>query len=125
MRKGSPPLVAWHMSCGFPSPAGVYHESELDIHEFVIAHPEATLYVRVSGDSMEGTGIFEGVVLVVDRALVARENAIIVALVNSEFTVKRLSKICDTVFLLPENPLYDLFPLQTRWIFACGALPPL
>ena len=107
MRQPPPPLVAWHISCDFPSPADDYHESELDMNELVIAHPEATFYVRVSGDSMEGAGICEGDVLVVDRALDARENAIIVALVNDECTVKGLFTIGDTLFLMPENPLYD------------------
>jgi DNA polymerase V len=107
MRQPPPPLVAWHISCGFPSPADDYRESELDLNELVIAHPEATFYVRVSGDSMEGAGIFEGDVLVVDRALDARENTIVVALVNGEFTVKRLVTIGDIPFLMPENPLYD------------------
>ncbi len=117
MRQPSPPLVAWHISCGFPSPADDYRESELDIHELVIAHPEATFYVRVSGDSMEGAGICEGDVLVVDRALDARENAIIVALVNGEFTVKRLFTIGDTLFLMPENPLYDPLPITEEMEF--------
>src|SRR5438105_162854 len=117
MRKDSPPLVAWHISCGFPSPADDYRESELDIHELVIAHPEATFYVRVSGDSMEGAGIYEGDVLVVDRALEARENAIIVALVNGEFTVKRLVRRGDTLFLMPENPRYEPLPLTEEMDF--------
>jgi len=117
MRQPPPPLVAWHISCGFPSPADDYRESELDINELVIAHPEATFYVRVSGDSMEGAGICEGDVLVVDRALDARENAIIVALVNGEFTVKRLSTIGDTLFLMPENPLYDPLPITSEMDF--------
>ena len=47
MRQPSPPLVAWHISCGFPSPADDDRESELDMNELVIAHPEATFYVRV------------------------------------------------------------------------------
>ncbi|HXZ04189.1 MAG TPA: S24 family peptidase [Ktedonobacteraceae bacterium] len=51
MHKYPPPLIAWHISCGFPSPAEDYRESELDINEPVIAHPEATFYVRVLGDS--------------------------------------------------------------------------
>jgi DNA polymerase V len=117
MRQPPPPLVAWHISCGFPSPADDYRESELDINELVIAHPEATFYVRVSGDSMEGAGICEGDVLVVDRALDARENAIIVALVNGEFTVKRLSTLGDTLFLMPENPRYDPLPITEEMEF--------
>ena len=117
MRQPTPPLVAWHISCGFPSPADDYRESELDSNELVIAHPEATFDVRVSGDSMEGAGICEGDVLVVDRALDARENAIVVALVNGEFTVKRLFTIGDTLFLIPENPLYDSLPITEEMEF--------
>ena len=117
MRQSPPPLVAWHISCGFPSPADDYRESELDINELVIAHPEATFYVRVSGDSMEGAGICEGDVLVVDRALDPWENAIIVALVNGECTVKRLSTIGNTLFLMPENPLYDPLPITEEMEF--------
>jgi len=117
MRQSSPPLVAWHISCGFPSPAEDYRESELDINELVIAHPDATFYVRVSGDSMEGAGIFEGDVLVVDRALDARNNTIIVALVNGEFTVKRLTMSGDTIFLMPENPRYEPLPITEEMEF--------
>ena len=117
MRQPPPPLVAWHISCGFPSPADDYRESELDSNELVIAHPEATFYVRVSGDSIEGAEICEGDVLVVDRALDARENAIIVALVNGEFTIKRLFTIGNTLFLMPENPLYDPLPITEEMEF--------
>jgi len=111
------PLAAWHISCGFPSPAEDYRESELDIDELVIAHPEATFYVRVSGDSMEGAGIYEGDVLVVDRALDARHNAIVVALVNGEFTVKRLSTNGNTPSLIPENPIYEPTPITEEMEF--------
>jgi DNA polymerase V len=117
----SPPFVGWHISRVFPSPTEEYRESELDINELVIAHPEATLYVRVSGGSMEGAGICEGDVMVVDRALDARENAIIVALVKSECTVKRLSTIGDRLFSMPENLRYDPLPSQKSWSFAYGA----
>jgi DNA polymerase V len=117
MRNNSPPLVAWHISCGFPSPADDYRESELDLNDLVVAHPEATFYVRASGDSMEGAGIFDGDVLVVDRALDPQENAIIVALINGEFTVKRLVTFDDTAFLMPENPRYDPFQITEEMDF--------
>ena len=66
---------------------------------------------------MEGAGICEGDVLVVDRALDARENAIIVALVNGECTVKRLSTLDDTLFLMPENPRYKPLPITEEMEF--------
>ncbi len=117
MRNYPPPLIAWHISCGFPSPAEDYRESELDINELVIAHHDATFYVGVSGDSMDGAGIFKGDVLVVDRVLDARDNAIIVSLVNGEFTVKRLSTSGDMLFLMPENPRYDPLPITEEMEF--------
>ncbi len=117
MRKDSSPLVAWHISCGFPSPAVGYRAFELDIHELLIAHPEAALYIRISGDSMERAGIFKGDVLVVDRALDARENAMIVALVTGEFTVKRFITSDDTRLLLPENSRNDPLPITDEMDF--------
>jgi DNA polymerase V len=66
---------------------------------------------------MEEAGLGEGDVLVVDRALEARENAIIVALVHGECTVKRLVTSGDTLFLLPENPHYDPLPITARSSF--------
>ncbi len=113
----SPPLVAWHISCGFPSTTNDYRESELDMNELVIAHPDATFSIRVSGDSTEGAGICEGDVLVVDRALVVRYNAIIVALVYGECTALSLSTIGDTLFLIPENPRYEPLPITEEMEF--------
>ncbi len=101
------PLFISHISAGFPSPADDYKEIELDVNELVIRHPEATFYVRVSGDSMEHAAICDGDVLVVDRALEARHNDVIVALVNGEFTVKRLHANGGALHLVPENPTYQ------------------
>jgi DNA polymerase V len=104
------PLFISYISAGFPPPADDYKEVELDVNELVIRHPEATFYVRVSGDSMEQAAICDGDVLVVDRAVEARHNDVIVALVNGEFAIKRLHTHGDALYLVPENPLYQ--PLE-------------
>ncbi len=93
------------LPCGFPSPADDYAESSLDLNELVITHPSATFYVRVSGDSMRAA-LFDGDILVVDRALEAAHNSIIVAYLDGKFTVKRLQKQGDSIFLVPDNPAY-------------------
>jgi DNA polymerase V len=54
------PLASFSVSAGFPSPADDYMEGRLDLNEYFIRHPAATFYVRVSGDSMRGAGIFDG-----------------------------------------------------------------
>ena len=101
-----PPFLSF-VRASFPSPADDYKERPLDLDELVIQHPEATFYVKVSGESMQGAGIDDGDVLVVDRAIDARHNAIIVAVLNGEFTVKRLYQEGGTVYLVPANPVYQ------------------
>lgn len=91
---------------GFPSPAEDYIEKKLDINELVVEHPAATFFVKVEGDSMIDAGIRSGDILVVDRSLEAKSGKIVVAVVNGEFTVKRLKIDSKGVFLLPENPRY-------------------
>ena len=100
------PFFLCCVPAGFPSPADDFKESALDLHELLIAHPDATFYVRVRGDSMKNAGIRDGDILVVDRALEARPNSIIVARLHQEFTVKRLSQQGESVFLVPANPQY-------------------
>jgi DNA polymerase V len=95
------------LHAGFPSPADDYKENILDLNELVIHNPGATFYVRVRGDSMKGAGIEAGDVVVVDRAITARHNAVIVALINGEFTLKRLYNTNNTLYLVPEHPSYE------------------
>lgn len=95
------------ISAGFPSPADDYVEKNLDLNELMVNHPSATFYVRVEGDSMKDAGIQSGDLLVVDRAVEATDGKIVVAILQGEFTVKRISIRGKRVILLPENPLYS------------------
>jgi DNA polymerase V len=100
------PLVLSPVHAGFPSPADDYIENVLDLNELVIRHPQATFFVRVTGDSMKNAGIFDGDTLVVDRSVVPTHNTIVIAMLQGEFTVKRLYQKGDTLYLLPANPLF-------------------
>lgn len=99
------PLYSNMISAGFPSPAQDYIEQTLDLNELCIRHPAATFLVRVSGDSMKDAGIFEGDILVVDRAIEAVHGDIIVASLNQAFTVKELC-LKPIQQLLPHNKAY-------------------
>lgn len=101
------PLYNSRVKAGFPSPADPYLDKVLDLNELCIKHPEATYFVRVSGDSMIDAGIYSGDILIVDRALEPFNNKIVVAAVDDEFTVKRLKRIHNRVFLWPENKDYE------------------
>lgn len=101
------PLVASTVKAGFPSPADDYLETPLDLNEKLIHNPAATFIVRVSGDSMQGAGIFPGDFLVVDKSLEAHAGSIVVAVVNNEFTLKRLQyDASGQAMLVAENPAY-------------------
>lgn len=101
------PAFTSSVSAGFPSPADDYVEKNLDLNDMMVSHPAATFYVRVEGDSMRDAGIQSGDLLVVDRSLEAADGKIVVAILNGEFTVKRIEIKGIQVRLLAENPLYS------------------
>jgi len=103
----SRPLILCRVPAGFPSPAEDYVEGRIDLNRDLIKHPLSTFYVRVSGDSMIGAGIMPGALLVVDRAVEAHDGHVVVARINDELCVKRLSMGDDArICLLSENEHY-------------------
>lgn len=73
------PLAAGEVRAGFPSPADDYLEGELDLVAHLIPHPSSTYYLRAKGDSMQGQGIYDGDLLIVDRSLEPRPGAVLIA----------------------------------------------
>ncbi len=96
------------LEAGFPSPAEDYIQLPLDLQELLVTHPAATFFVKIQGDSMEGAGLHSGDILVVDRSLTPQSGKIVVALINGEFTVKRLKIEKEKIFLIPANPRYPV-----------------
>lgn len=99
-------MCAWKVAAGFPSPAADHTRKRVDLNEHLIRNREATFIFRVKGDSMTGAGIYEGDSLLVDRSVDAKHGHIVLAVLNNEFTVKRLHRRGGTVKLIPENNLY-------------------
>lgn len=104
------PLVLYsgRIAAGFPSPADDYADERIDLNHHLIRHKEATFFLRVQGDSMLGAGIHDGDLLIVDRALQATDGKVVIAALDGELTVKRLSVRGDRVCLVPENPAYPI-----------------
>lgn len=103
-------VLPFYDSCveaGFPSPADDYVELSLDLLKYLVDKPHSTFYVRVKGNSMEGATIVDGSLLVVDRSKTVKNNDIVIAMVNGEYTVKRFRREKGRVFLIPEHPAYD------------------
>ena len=83
----------------------------LDLNEYLVPRPEATFFVRVSGDSMIGAAIHHNDILVVDRSQRPCPGNVVIAMIDGEFTVKRLRKTEKGLELAPENPDYPSLEL--------------
>lgn len=97
------PVFSSKVQAGFPSPADDYIEGYLDLNTKFIKHPAATFVLQATGDSMVEAGIFSGDWLLVDRSIEATDGRIVIAAINGELTVKRLSQQKGRVQLLPAN----------------------
>ena len=100
------PFYAGKVQAGFPSPAEDHMEKSLDLNEHLVSNPAATFFVRAQGDSMQDAGIYSGDILVVDRSVEPKDRQIVVAMLDGDFTVKRLTRKLGKVFLEAENQAY-------------------
>jgi len=100
------PLYSSRVPAGFPSPADDHMDTKLDLNTYLIAHPAASFYFWVEGDSMEDAEIFDGQLAIADRSLEAKSGSIVVAVVNGEQTIKRLCIEGGRTYLKPENQKY-------------------
>lgn len=97
------PLATEGIVCGFPSPAEDFMDQAIDLNQYIIKNPPATFFGRVTGDSMVNAGIHPGDILVIDRSLEFMDGKIAVCFVDGEFTVKRIKRERDCVWLVAEN----------------------
>jgi DNA polymerase V len=94
------------ISAGFPSPALDFMAQPLDINTYLIKNATATFYARVKGHSMKNAGIDDGDILVVDKSLTANDGRIAICYVDGKFTVKRIHRKGNELWLLAENDAY-------------------
>ena len=99
------PLLSDSVSAGFPSPADDYAEENIDLNEHLISNPFSTFFLRVKGDSMINSGIKDKDLIIVDKSLTAKPGNIIIAMIDGEFTIKRLSIKNKSHLLLSLSPL--------------------
>ncbi|MEZ5470666.1 MAG: translesion error-prone DNA polymerase V autoproteolytic subunit [Marinicella sp.] len=104
--KAEQPFYESKVPAGFPSPATEYLGDTLDLNDYLIKNKTATFFATVEGDSMIGAGIYEGDLLVIDRSKTPLQNSIVIAVVDNEFTVKRLC-LKQGIRLLPANDNYQ------------------
>ncbi|MHC3921526.1 LexA family protein [Alcaligenes nematophilus] len=95
------------VQCGFPSPAEDHTQKRLDLNELLINQPDATFFMRVRGPSMRDAGIDDGDYVVIDRSIEAKHGQVVLAVVDGEFTIKRLFRRAGRVKLQAANPTFS------------------
>ncbi len=108
------PLLNDSVSAGFPSPADDYTEENIDLNEHLISNPFSTFFLRVKGDSMINAGIKDKDLIIVDKSLIAKPGNIVIAMIDGEFTIKRLSIKNDELYLKAENHNYPDFRFKNH-----------
>lgn len=108
---------------GFPSPAEDLGAQRIDLTARLIKHPQATFLMKARGDSMRDAGIFDGDVLVVDRAVQARSGHVVIAVIDGEFVCKTLSIRAGRLKLKAANPGHpDIVPRDSQTVEVWGVV---
>jgi DNA polymerase V len=116
-------LLVNRVCAGFPSPAEDLGAQRIDLAQVLITHPQATFILRARGHSMMEAGIFDNDLLVVNRALVPRHRHIVVAVVDGDFTVKRLYQLGGRIKRQAANPTFpDIVPNEGQLLEVWGVV---
>lgn len=97
------PFYDVSVAAGSPAYIPTYFESTINVSRELIKNQKTTFCVRVNGQSMIDAGIDDGDLLIVDKHLEPQNNNIVLAVINGEYTVKRLYKSGQDLYLQPEN----------------------
>ena len=111
------------VAAGFPSPAEDLGAKRIDVLEHLVRHPQATYQMVVKGDSMKDEGIFDGDIILVDRAITPKSGHIVVAVVDGEFVCKKLWHRAGRMKLKAANPTYaDIVPKEGQIVEIWGVV---
>jgi repressor LexA len=100
------PLADSPVRAGLPEQVNDSDADALTIDDYLIERPSQTVLIRVKGDSMMDAGIFDGDLVVVEKRPSAHKGDIVVAIVDNQFTLKRLDLEEGKFVLRPENKAY-------------------
>ncbi len=111
------PFLKFTAHAGFPSPAEDFLESGLNLNEYLIQNSAATFCVKVKGDSMVGSRITTGDILIVDRSLSPQNQNVILAILNGNFIVKKLLISNNDFYLLSDNKYANQIKINSEMEF--------
>lgn len=100
------PLYSFKIPAGFPSPAADHIEKHLSLDELFNVRAPHIYLAKIQGDSMQGAGIYDGDLVIVDRSQEAVHGEIVIAALNGDPICKRLHRQGREIILLSENKSY-------------------
>jgi len=116
-------LLNNRVCAGFPSPAEDLGAQRIDLTQLLVKHSQATYFLRASGQSMIEAGIFDGDIMVVDRAIKPRHGHIVIAILDGDFTVKQFYQRQGRIKLKAANPTFaDIMPKEGQTIEIWGVV---
>lgn len=116
------PFYESSVSAGLPLPADDRIDSQVDLIGKLVTNPSSTFCVRVNGESMRDSGIFNGSLLLVDGSIEPKAGHVVVAELENGFTVKRLIVKEGIAYLLPENPDFPALRVDNKEIRIIGVV---
>ena len=81
------------MVTGFPSPAQGYEQNTIDLNAALIKHPSATVFMKIDNSHYMHMGIFDGDILIIDRAKKINSNSLVVYESEGHFVLGRVYNI--------------------------------
>lgn len=87
---------------GFPNPATDIGLQTLDINQLLIRHPVSTFFMRIAGNNGEIHGIFEGDIVIVDRAMKPRSSNLVI------YWQDDVMMICRFAYMPPDATVWGL-----------------
>lgn len=115
--------LANRIPAGFPSPAQDFAVERIDLMGQLIKHPEATFFIRIRGNSMRDAGILDGSVVLIDKAIEPAHGHIVLAVVDGDFTCKKLHLHGKEIWLKAANPDYaDIVPRDGQTVEIWGVV---
>jgi DNA polymerase V len=96
-------LFEGSVPAGFPTPAEDVMDLDLNLHDHLVRSPNHTFCVKAIGESMKDAGIQSGDIMLVDRKIEPQNRSIVLAVIDNEFTVKRVNTSDNKLYLMPEN----------------------
>ncbi|MBU0668073.1 transcriptional repressor LexA [Patescibacteria group bacterium] len=98
--------VLGEVAAGWPSPAEEENADTISLDDWLVEDKEASFMLKVTGDSMIDAGINHGDYVILHRGKSPKNNDVVVAEVDKEWTIKFFRRVGKSVTLVPANKNY-------------------